>query len=271
MQTIGEMAAHGFKLLNRHEIYVILEHIFKRDKTWLLINSANIVNETKIQQFVDMLERRQGGEPLQHILGIWEFCGIDFFVDSSALIPRPETEELVEYILQQEHSSHGLDIGTGTGCIAISLAKKASIFMDALDISEDALGLAGKNIELHSVADKVKLILADIFCFESCKKYDFIVSNPPYISHDEMEYLDASVKDYEPMLALDGGEDGLKFYRAICETATRLLKPEGKLYFEIGYNQAALVQKILEYNGFVDIILKQDVFGKDRMIISKKG
>ena len=214
------------------------------------------------------------GEPVQYVLGEWDFRTLTLKCDRRALIPRPETEELVTRVLgylnteTQSHREHVVvDVGTGTGAIVLSLAKECSgtnLFLGT-DVSEDAIALAKENAERCGLADKVKFAVADgLDDFDEPQCVDVIVSNPPYIESAVCETLDPRVKDFEPRLALDGGASGLDFYDRYLSDAVNLLKPGGAVFFEIGENQGEAVRQLMFDCGFDEIKIEKDYSGHDR-------
>ena len=196
-----------------------------------------------------MLSRRLKHEPMQYILGHCEFMGLDFKVNGNTLIPRP-------------------DIGTGSGAIIISLASLGNIEGVGVDISESALRVACENAAINAVDDKVSFIKSDLF-ENITGRFDIIVSNPPYIESGVIPTLGSNVKDYEPVSALDGGSDGLDFYRAIASKASEHLNKPGLIAFEIGYNQAEAVKNILLASGFTDVETGRDLSGLDRTVCAR--
>lgn len=240
------------------------------DRTELVLKGRNDVSEEEKEKVNDMVLRRLKGEPLQYIIGECEFMSLKFYTERGVLIPRSDTETLVEKILDftDENKEYKvLDICTGTGCIGISIAnyrKKAEVKL--LDISDIAINLAKRNIILNNVNDRVFAEKEDILKDYPKEKYDIIVSNPPYIESDVIDTLQVEVKDYEPHLALDGGKDGLIFYRRIADIAPKMLNVGGILAFEIGYNQGSKVLELMEKN-FYNIQIIKDLCGNDRVVI----
>jgi protein-(glutamine-N5) methyltransferase, release factor-specific len=218
----------------------------------------------KIEKFLSFVEERKKRKPFQYIINKQNFYGLDFYVDENVLIPRFDTEVLVEKILKDNKGNNFqvLDLCTGSGAIAISLKKLGEYkSVKALDISEKALDIAKKNSSLNETT--IDFICSDMF-EKIDGKFDIIVSNPPYIPSRDIEDLSLEVKDYEPKLALDGLEDGLYFYRIIAKEAKAYLKENGKIYLEIGYNQAKDIREIFkEYN---KIEVYKDLAGKDRVV-----
>lgn len=218
------------------------------------------------------VELRKNGKPLAYILGEWEFYSLPFKVNENVLIPRPDTETLIdEAIGVIKENDKVLDICTGSGCIAITMAKKCKdILVDGIDISDKALEVARENASLNDVV--VEFFKHDALKkFETHEQYDLIVSNPPYIPKKDIETLDIDVKDYEPVLALDGGDSGLDFYEAICENFKDSIKDGGHIIFEYGIHQEKDVKKILEKHGFENIKIKKDLCGIYRVIIGGKN
>lgn len=220
------------------------------------------------------MARLTKGEPLQYVLGEWDFRKLTLKCDRRALIPRPETEELVERVIRHARrrvqSVDGgkpfiVDLGTGSGCIILSLAKELDdgIFLGT-DISADAVALATENAKLCGLDGKVRFAVADGLDEFEPESVDIIVSNPPYVTEAEYETLDSRVKDYEPRSALVGGESGLDFYDRFVGDAMNVLKPGGAIFLEIGDGQGTALRKILEDYGFGDITIEKDYAGHDR-------
>ena len=249
----------------------------------LALNTDLTIEDDFVLKYERALEALKNHEPIQYIIGQTEFYGLPFYVNENTLIPRPETEELVELILSNtntnsqleivegDHQFNILDIGTGTGCIAISLAKQLpNANVSAVDVSAKALEIANKNAELNQV--DINFIENDILkiCdseLDSATKFDIIVSNPPYVRQLEKQQMQDNVLNHEPHLALFvDDENPLIFYRAITQFATKNLKPNGELYFEINEYLGKEMMALLEAFGFKNIQLKQDLFGKDRMV-----
>ena len=250
------------------EAHLLVRHITGLSATDLVLSHNTEATTDCIDALDRLILRRIGGEPLQYILGVQEFMSLDFKVIPSVLIPRADTETLVEYVLEKKKSKSFslLDIGTGTGCIPLSIAfynKKA--FVRGLDINENAVELSKENAEKLKLSERADFELCDIL--KSCPngKYDVITSNPPYIESDVIETLQTEVKDFEPHLALDGGPDGLVFYRRICDIAPSILSKDGLLVFEIGYNQGKAVSDLMK-NDFKDIEVIKDLCGNDRVV-----
>ena len=227
-------------------------------------------SENEQTHLADIVSRLQKHEPIQYIIGKETFMGLDFVVDGNVLIPRPETQELVEWILEDHRSDDHcriLDIGTGSGCIPISLAHflKGSE-VEAWDISVGALEVARRNAVRNQV--KVRFREQDVFAASpSSSQYDVVVSNPPYITEKEKVDMEANVLDWEPSIALFVPDsDPLLFYRKIAELGLKMLVPEGTLYFEINRAYGAMMKSMLENMGYKHVELRKDMFGNDRMI-----
>ena len=242
---------------------LIISHVLDMNKANLYLNSKDILDNEKSDIIEQFIIRRTKHEPLQYILGETEFYGCKIKVNPDVLIPRPETELLVEKLVQENVNSI-LEIGTGSGAIAIALAKQMkNVQIEATDISEKALNTARQNAELNNVS--INFIQSDIF--ENIKnKYDIIVSNPPYISKKEYDNLAPEIKDYEPEISLLAEEEGLFYYKKILANAKDYLTDIGKIYFEIGYDQAEKIKEIAKEHCFNDINVFKDLNGFDRIV-----
>ena len=230
------------------------------------------LSEDQEKYFLEMMKDRLNQRPIAYILGNREFMGLDFFVKEGVLIPRPDTETLVEEIINICNNKTGLnilDIGTGSGAITVSLAKyldKSHIV--SVDISDIALEIASKNAVSNKVDERIDFIKSDVFSNVSREnKFDIIVSNPPYIKKSDIDGLDRQVKDFEPYNALEGGEDGLDFYRKITRESREFLNENWILAYEVGHDQASDVSKIMQQNGFKGIYTKSDLQGFERVVI----
>ncbi len=261
--------------------YLIFEHILNFSKTDIYLKSESIINQDNYNEFIKVIDELKTYKPIQYILGKTEFYGLTFNVNHSVLIPRPETEELVDWIindckkdsiLQAKKEIKILDIGTGSGCIAIALAKNIqNAQIEAIDISEPAIEVAKLNVEKNET--KVIFHTLDILNFKnysSENQYDIIVSNPPYIKESEKKLMHANVLDYEPHTALFVSDsDPLLFYKTIANFGSKYLTKNGKLYFEINEALGNETCEMLSYSGYNNITLKKDINGKDRMIYCK--
>lgn len=252
---------------------MILAHVLNKEKEYLLIHDEEIVSEELYNDFINKIQRLKMNEPIQYILNNQEFMGIQFFVNENVLIPQPDTENLVEEVLNIINSKNEcviLDLCTGSGAIAVSLSKyiaNKKIEIYASDISEEALVVANKNA-INNGAN-IKFIKSNLFeDMDEEVKFDIIVSNPPYIETRTIDKLSEEVRK-EPILALDGGEDGLKFYKKIIKEAKKYLNKDGILAFEIGYNQKVAVEELLKENYYRNIYSKKDLAGNDRIVVGQ--
>ena len=261
----------------------LLSFVLSCDRTELYTNPDEILNDTDIRRYKDLINERIRHVPLQYITHRVEFMSLDFFVDEHVLIPRPETEILVETVLSNAHDKQYsnrkitiMDIGTGSGNIAISLAKNLNnVEIYASDISQEAIAIAKTNVQRHNVADKICLLRGDLFdAFSSSVEkgqVDFTVSNPPYVSESEWKNLEPELRDHEPREALVGGKDGLCFYSQIIKNAADWLMPDGYLIIEIGETQANSIIKLMESEGhYEDIEIIKDLQGKERVISARR-
>jgi len=252
--TENYLKQKGFADSARLDTQILLAHVLKCKKIDLYVRSEEIPTEAERAAFKSLLKQRVDGTPVEYILGFGEFHLLTFEVSPAVLIPREDTSILVAEavrILKERNGGKVVDIGTGSGCIAISLAKESKVAeITAIDISEDALAVARRNAAKHEFSERIRFLQGDMFeALPPDEKFDLIVSNPPYIAHDEFPGLDVGVRDHEPRLALDGGEDGLKFYRRLANDTPLYLKPGGWLLMEIGYTQNEAVRGLLESVG----------------------
>ncbi|MEG2001678.1 MAG: peptide chain release factor N(5)-glutamine methyltransferase [Clostridia bacterium] len=249
---------------------------YDADIDWILCHVMNVkrseltdsleISAQKYGEIIKFVKQRATGEPLWHVLGTCNFYGIDLISDSRGLIPRPETEELVKNALEMaKDKKTALDLCCGSGAIGIAIAKNSEMKVTAVDLSDDALALSAENIKLTGV--DIELIKSNMFESLEGKKFDVILSNPPYIKREDIEKLQKEVKDFEPTMALDGGVDGLDFYRIIAENAKKYLNEDGFVIMELGINQAADVAKLFEDYKNVEII--NDIMGVERILIGR--
>ncbi len=255
--------------------YLLTDHYFGWSKFETHQKDNDIIPSENQQHFSEAIKRLKTHEPIQYIIGETEFYGLPFYVTKDTLIPRPETEELVEWILVDQKQSNDksvvLDIGTGSGCIAISLAKELkNADVSAVDISEGAVDTAQKNAVLNNV--EVTFNKRDILTTEILQNsYDVIVSNPPYVRNLEKKMMQSNVLDFEPETALFVEDnDPLIFYKKIATLALQYLNDGGLLYFEINEYLGLEMKQLLEEIGFKNIIIKKDIYGKDRMMRSQR-
>lgn len=266
----------------RLEAELLLAHILELRKEDLIIHPNQELTDPQEENFQQLIERRCRKEPLAYIVGQREFWSLEFKVNPKVLIPRPETEGVVERLLHlagdeaYEKAIRILDVGTGSGILAIVAAlefPKARV--TAVDNSDDALEVARGNALRHQVADRIEILEMDLMRGWNLPPndcYDYILSNPPYIPSKELEQLMPDVRDYEPRAALDGGPDGLACYRCIVANAFPYLKPGGHLIFEVGDDQAGLVKQSLQaHGGWNEIEVIQDLSGRDRVVSTRRA
>ena len=252
---------------------IILSNILKINRDKLLLNLDKTIRNSEITKFNNLIDRRKKREPVAYILGHKNFWKSNFKVNKDVLIPRPETEHLVEEVLNiipKNASFNVLDIGTGSGCIIISiiLERKKSRGV-AIDISKKALYIAKYNAKMQHIQNRIKFVNSNIDKF-SLGKYDLIISNPPYIINYKISYLDDDVKLYEPKVALDGGVDGYSEIKNVVKKSAELIKTKGKLILEIGDKQVNFTKEILRRNGFYINKIVKDLAEKNRCIVSTK-
>lgn len=249
---------------------LLLEEICHTDRSYLLVHGDNPVEEQQKDCYVNYVEQRVAHVPLQHILGYQEFMGLQFKVTPDVLIPRQDTETLVEEVMRSLHDGmHILDMCTGSGCILLSLLKYSNECIGVgADISTKALEVAKENGEALGL--EASWIQSNLF--ENIEgKYEVIVSNPPYIPSGVIPTLMQEVKEHDPMLALDGKEDGLFFYREIVAQAGEYLHPGGMLFFEIGHDQAEAVSDLMQTAGYREVTVYKDLAGLDRVVSGVYG
>jgi release factor glutamine methyltransferase len=270
----------------RLTIELLLAHLLRKKRLNLYLEFEQELDEGTLAGLRELVKRRAGGEPLQYITGETEFCGLKFLVDKRVLIPRPETELLVEVVLKRlmvERPQAGtpaplkqvtvVDVGTGSGCIAVALAKKlpnAELF--ALEVSKDALEVARGNAALHQVEKKIRFFESDLLeNLPSSFVAEAIVSNPPYIADGELAKLPKEVRDFEPVRALAAGEDGLKVIRRLVMNARRALSASGFVALEIGAGQREAVEGIFGQQGYAVVEVVKDLQGHERVIVARPG
>lgn len=280
--TIREALNKGMIILKSNNIEspklkarLLLQYILKKTRQYLIVyDNEEIPKKEQWEYFVN-IEKLVQGVPLQHITHRQEFMKMDFYVNENVLIPRPDTEILVEEVIEIAKKIKNpiiLDLCTGSGAIAISLAKNIKdVKIYATDISEKALEVARKNAKDLGVNEKIEFIKSNLFEKIDKTKFDIIVSNPPYIKKEDISYLSEEVQK-EPEIALNGGEDGLDFYRKISKQALEFMKLGSYLCFEIGYDQKIDVMEIIEKeNRYIDTYSKKDLYENDRIVVTKVG
>ena len=265
----------------RREAGSLLAHLLGRDRSFILSHAEDAIAAEHAELFRRYLERRAEGEPLQYITGHQEFFGLDFEVNRNVLIPRPETELLIERALKLFTAVNDApficDVGTGSGCVAITLVHELPLSRAvAIDISPAALTVAQRNAERHSVSDRLEFVVSDCFSALDVRDprqsaFDLIVSNPPYVRNGAMAGLQREVRDFEPHSALAAGEDGLAVIRRLLLDAGSYLKPAGFLLFEIGFDQAAVVEKLIDRRVWRLLAIHPDLQGIPRTIALQKA
>jgi release factor glutamine methyltransferase len=272
---------------------LLLLHVLGRNRTWLYAHPEEMLNEAETKRFDELIVRRAAGEPTQHLTGKQEFWGLEFEVGRDVLIPRPETEHVIEVALDrialrelragrpQKSDGAGLqiaDIGTGSGCIAIALAKELpAAKVLATDISATALSVAARNAERHCVSERIDFREADLFVPQSslatrCSPhaFDLVASNPPYIGRREAATLPREVRDHEPHAALFGGEEGYELYAELIGQSAGHLKPGGILVLELGHDSLAAVQPLLDASAWTNLGVSNDLAGIPRVIAAER-
>ena len=280
--TIKEALSKGTIMLKNNNVEspklkarLLLQYVLKQTRQYIIVYDNKEINKKEQFEYFVNIEKLTTGVPLQHITHSQEFMKMDFFVDENVLIPRPDTEILVEETIKiAKKMTHPkiLDLCTGSGAIAISIAKNvkdADVY--AVDISEKALDIARTNAKRLEVFDKIKFLKSDLFQNIEKTKFDIIATNPPYIKKEDITYLSKEVQK-EPLLALDGGVDGLDFYKRILNQSIDYLKFGSYICMEIGYDQKQDVLKIIQdIDRYVDTYSKKDLCGNDRIIVTKVG
>jgi release factor glutamine methyltransferase len=259
---------------------LLLSHVFGLKRIELYTHFDITAGKEQLDKLHDLVKRAGQNEPIPYLIGKTEFYSLDIFVNSACLIPRPETELLVERAIEFLRPRSGtqfvLDLCTGSGCIAVAIAKNfPSAQIIATDISEAALKVAFKNTEKYRLNNRIKLLRGDLFDpivpRLDAENFDLVVCNPPYVSCSEFESLEKNVRDYEPRTALLAGDDGLNIYRRIIEKTADFLKPEGLLLLEIGYAQGKTLKDLLEGTGcFDEIKIEKDFHNNDRIAAAKR-
>lgn len=254
----------------RLTIELLLAHLLKKKRMDLYLEFERELDEGTLAKLREMVKRRVAGEPLQYITGEVEFCGLKLLVDKRVLIPRPETELLVQAVLQRNPRKI-IDVGTGSGCIAIALAKKLpEAEITAVDVSPEALEVARENGKLHQVEKNVRFLESDLLqALPDSFVVEAIVSNPPYIADGELAKLPKEVRDFEPVRALAAGEDGLKVIRRLVMDAKRILSPSGFMALEIGAGQRKVVEDIFGQQGHEVVEVVKDLLGHERVIVAQ--
>ena len=273
-KATGELKAAGIPE-PESDAWILLEHVTGMTRTRYYVDGFERMPKNEEDRFFELVSCRKTRIPVQHLTGVQEFMGYEFAVNEHVLVPRQDTEILVEeaekrlLLMKKENPVKVLDMCTGSGCIAVSLAclgKPASV--TAADLSEEALQVAKQNAEKNQAA--VHFIKSDLFQELVGETYDVIISNPPYIPSNVIPGLMPEVRDHEPHMALDGGADGLDFYRILAQVGRAYLAEGGSVFYEIGYDQGEAVSRILEACGYHEIAVHKDLNGLDRVVSAEK-
>ena len=278
--NIENIMNEGINILQKNKIAnpqldseILLSNSIKRDKKHIILNPKEILNSEQLGKFKSLIERRKKGEPIAYIINKKEFWKNEFFVNKDVLIPRPDSELIIEQLLKiysKDVQLQVLDIGTGSGCILLSILKERSNFYGTgIDISKKSINVSKFNAKQLNLTNRVKFFYSSVDNFNN-GKYDMIVSNPPYIKQLSLKYLEKDVVNFEPKLALSGGFDGFSKIRKVINKASILIKKNGKFILEIGFNQKNKVIKILKEEGFYVNKAIKDYGNNDRCIISTK-
>tara|TARA_B100000945_G_C20280184_1_gene548225 strand:- start:28 stop:870 length:843 start_codon:yes stop_codon:yes gene_type:complete len=270
----------GISILKRNKVLtpqldseILLSKSINKDKKHIILNPKEVLNFKKLKKFDDLIKRRAKGEPIAYLTNKKEFWNDEFFVNNDVLIPRSDTEIIIEQVLKiysKKSKAQILDIGTGSGCIILSIIKeRPNFYGTGIDISKKSINVSKFNTKQLNLTSRVKFFHSSIDNF-IIGKYDLIVSNPPYIKFSNLKYLDKDIVNFEPKLALNGGCDGFSNIRKVINKASILIKRKGKLILEIGFNQREKVKSLLENKGYyIDKVIK-DYAGNDRCIICTK-
>ena len=280
MENINTLLAKSTNYLKKNEILtagldseLLLSKIINKPREYLFLNPNRIIDKDNVEKFQFLIERRKKKEPIAYILNKKDFWKSTFYVDKNVLIPRPDTEILIQealYLLPKDRRISVLDIGTGSGCIILSLLQENKhITGFGIDISKKALKVANFNAKIHQLQNRVRFFKSSVDNFFK-GKYDLIVSNPPYINKIDFKYLEKDVSGFEPIAALKGGNDGLSLIRKVVERSSKLLKKGGKFILEIGHDQKLKVKSLLKKKKFYVKKIVKDYGKKNRCIICIK-
>ena len=278
--NIENLLNQAFKTLTNSNIKnanldceILLSKTINQNREYIVLNQKENLDKKYIDVFYSLIERRKKGEPVAYLLNKKEFWKETFYIDKNVLIPRPDTEHIIEEIIrftQKDSKLHILDIGTGSGCIMLSILKERKNFKGTgIDISKECIKVSKYNARRLKVNNRSKFYISDVDNF-LIGKYDVVVSNPPYIEHLSLKYLDRDVVDFEPKLALNGGHDGFSKITKVINKTSALIKKNGLFVLEIGYNQKTKAIKILKKNGFYIKKVLKDYGKNDRCIVSTK-
>ena len=278
--NIESILNEGTSILKENKIFnpqldseILLSNSIKRDKKYIILNPKELLNLEQSKKFKSLIERRKKGEPVAYLINKKEFWKNEFFVNKDVLIPRPDTELIIEQVLKvypKESQLQVLDIGTGSGCILLSILKeRPNFYGTGIDISKKSINVSKLNANQLNLKNRIKFFHSSVDNFK-IGKYDLIVSNPPYIELFSLKYLERDVINFEPKLALNGGFDGFSKIRNVINKTKTLIKKNGKFILEIGFNQKNKVKQILKEEGFYINKAIKDYGNNDRCIISTK-
>jgi release factor glutamine methyltransferase len=278
--NIENILNEGINILQKNKIpnpqldsEILLSNSIKKDKKYIILNPKELLSLKQLGKFKNLIERRKKGEPIAYLINKKSFWKDEFFVNKDVLIPRPDTELIIEQVLKiysKDEQLHLLDIGTGSGCILLSILKeRPSFYGTGIDISKKSINISKFNAKQLNLINRVKFFNSSVDNFK-IGKYDLIVSNPPYIELLNLKYLEKDVVNFEPKLALSGGFDGFSKIRKVINKTKTLIKKNGKFILEIGFNQKNKVKKILKEEGFYVNKAIKDYGNNDRCIISTK-
>jgi release factor glutamine methyltransferase len=252
----------------------LLLHVLGKDRVWLIANPRSGISSELFDRWSQLLERRQRGEPIQYIIGETEFYGLPFRVTPAVLIPRPETEHLVEKTIdlcRDIGSPRIVDVGTGSGAIAVALAHRLpQAQMAATDISAEALAVAKGNAETNLVAERIRFVQGDLLAPITGEQFDVVASNPPYVSSEDRDTLSVEVRDYEPETALFAGRDGIEIYRRLIPQAADALAAGGHVVMEIGFGQQESIRQLLVDCGYIGVEFVPDLQGIPRVAVARR-
>ena len=278
--NIANILNEGINILKKNKTLnpqldseILLSNLIKRDKRYIVLNPKALLNSEQLDKFKNLIERRKKGEPIAYLINKKDFWRDEFFVNKDVLIPRPDTELIIEQVLKiysKDAQLQVLDIGTGSGCILLSILKeRINFYGTGIDISKKSINVSKFNAKQLNLTNRVKFFHSGVDNFK-IGKYDLIVSNPPYIELLNLRYLEKDVVNFEPRLALSGGLDGFSKIRKVISKAKNLIKKNGKFILEIGFNQKNKVKQILKKEGFYVNKAIKDYGNNDRCIISTK-
>jgi release factor glutamine methyltransferase len=280
--TLQKWAEKGTQLLltgphpnrARRDAELLLRHLLQHERAALLARWNERLHEDEAAEYVAFLERRHKGEPIQYITGEASFYGLTFHVTPAVLIPRPETEHLVEKVIalcRGVERPRIVDVGAGSGAIAVALAHELpQAQVTATDISVEALAIAKENAKRNNVTERVRFLQGDLLAPIAAERFDVVASNPPYVSSGDRASLDVEVRDYEPETALFAGPDGLAVYRRLIPQAAGVLVPGGHIVLEIGYDQRDAISHLLTATGFEDVEVVPDLQGIARVAVARR-